>query len=88
MHEFSVEGITYTQCVDCGKVIRIAPNRIRCPNCQKRHEHEYAKIYQRKRRERYAELGLCVWCGAPTENGATHCIKCLDKYNEKRRKKK
>lgn len=85
MNEWSVDGITYTQCIECGKVMRIAPNRTRCEKCQKRYVREYSKEYQRKRRKAYAKMGLCIWCGGKTENGATHCIKCLDKYNARRR---
>ena len=88
MLEWSIDGVIYTQCVECGKVIKIAPNRTRCHDCQKRHNREYMREYHKQRRKKFAKMGLCPWCGKPTQNGATHCIECLDKFNEKRRKKR
>ena len=68
MLEWSIDGVIYTQCVECGKVIKIAPNRTRCPDCQKRHNREYMREYHKQRRKKFAKMGLCPWCGTELEN--------------------
>lgn len=80
------------KCVDCG-VAWAEPGRVRCRKCIGRHVAKTkaseqrtgskAKLVQQRR-----ELGLCLDCGKPTENGYRLCQKHLESHRDSVRKYK
>ena len=87
MEYLDSDGKIYIRCPVCGKTVRNAPNRKRCPECQKKYERIYQQEYAKERRNFYRKLGLCVLCGEKTQDGKAYCEKCLSKIRTKRKGK-
>lgn len=80
------------KCVVCG--IRWAePGRTLCEKCNAKHKQYqqngdpgWAKKYER--RQARIDAGLCIDCGAPTQDGRQRCQRCIEMRRDSTRKYK
>lgn len=77
-------------CPACGRN-EAAPGRVMCTECiianrkRKAASSAHDCAVRKALREKRAEQGLCVWCGAKAIEGMKHCAKCRASINTSNR---